>query len=91
MLELARSRVPGAEFVHADVPPLPFADRAGAAWSSLSRTSSSRFKLPPRVDLTLGAATLRVSDRAARAGLSSWPVVPMIGERDYASVSGGLA
>jgi ubiquinone/menaquinone biosynthesis C-methylase UbiE len=27
MLELARSRVPGAEFVRADVPPLPFPDR----------------------------------------------------------------
>ena len=28
MLELARARVPGAEFVQADVPALPFSDRA---------------------------------------------------------------
>ncbi len=28
MLALARARVPGAEFVHADVPPLPFPDGA---------------------------------------------------------------
>jgi SAM-dependent methyltransferase len=28
MLELARARVPGAEFVRADVPPLPFPDHA---------------------------------------------------------------
>jgi SAM-dependent methyltransferase len=71
MLELARARVPRAEFVHADVPPLPFPDRAfDLAFSSsvYSHIDTAAVRAEFLAETLRAAGTLIVLEQAWRPG-----------------------